>query len=277
MHHSIYIMSSLTLFDSSGSMPFLALSAVFSFIILAIFIGIVAMWMILKQKISNELSARDIKINTSITAEITKIKNEINTKNADDLSSCDGSITAEIERLLTDVYKKLSTEVNTKIANKLSARLSEINSTFTAKLDRINNNLNNKLNEEVNAGFGKINTELNSKLTAESKARDDDFTRKAQKILNDITTKVNNIEEACRNEFSRINVVIENLQNEINQHYAVVQRSDFDQQSVYNESEANSTNESETNSRDSSTNSPPSSSSGSSNLSGIFDITGDIK
>ena len=44
-----------------------------------------------------------------------------------------------------------------------------------------------------------------------------------------------------------------------------------------NESEANSTNESETNSRDSSTNSPLSSSSGSSNLSGIFDITGDIK
>ncbi|UZO21461.1 uncharacterized protein OCT59_013854 [Rhizophagus irregularis] len=96
-------------------------------------------------------------------------------------------------------------------------------------------------------------------------------------MVNNITTKVNNVEEACRNEFSRINVVIENLQNETNQHYAVVQRSDFDQQSVSNESEANSTNESETNSRDSSTNSSPSSSSGSSNLSGIFDITGDIK
>ena len=87
-----------------------------------------------------------------------------------------------------------------------------------------------------------------------NKARDDDFTRKAQEILNDITTKVNNIEEACRNEFSRINVVIENLQNEINQSYAVVQRSNFDQQSVSNESEANSTNESETNLRGSSSN-----------------------
>ena len=93
-------------------------------------------------------------------------------------------------------------------------------------------------------------------------------------MVNNITTKVNNIEEACRNEFSRINVVIENLQNEINQHYAIVQRSNFDQQSVSNESEANSTNESETNSQDSSTNL---SSSGSSNLSGILDITGDIR
>src|SRR4051794_4829051 len=54
-----------------------------------------------------------------------------------------------------------------KIANELSARLSEINFTFTAELDRINNDLNNKLNE-VNAGFGKINTELNGKLTAEA-------------------------------------------------------------------------------------------------------------
>ena len=37
-----------------------------------------------------------------------------------------------------------------------------------------------------------------------------------------------------------INVVIEDLQNKINQHYAVVQRSDFDQQSVSNESENDS-------------------------------------
>src|SRR5436305_9435086 len=49
----------------------------------------------------------------------------------------------------------------------------------------------------------------------------------------------------------------------------IVQRSNFDQQSVSNESEANS--------RDSSTNSSPSSSSGSSNLSGILDIIGDIR
>ncbi len=71
-------------------------------------------------------------------------------------------------------------------------------------------------------------------------------------MVNNITTKVNNIEKACHNEFSRINVVIENFQNEINQHYAIVQRSNFDQRNVSNESEANSTNESETNSSSSS-------------------------
>ena len=56
-----------------------------------------------------------------------------------------------------------------------------------------------------------------------------------------------------------INVIIED-QSKINQHYAVVQRSNFDQQSVSNESEANSTNESETNSRGSQANSSSSSS-----------------
>ena len=83
---------------------------------------------------ANELSACMSEINGTLTAEIEKNKTR------------DGNITAEIERLLTGVYKKLSTEVNTKITNELSARLSEINSTFTADLDRINNNLNNKLN-----------------------------------------------------------------------------------------------------------------------------------
>jgi len=124
--------------------------------------------MILKQKISDELSTRDIKINMSITAEITKI---INTKIIDDLSSHDGSIIAEIERIL-----------NNKITNELFTHLFEINSTFTVKLDRINNDLNNKLNEEVNVGFGKINTELNSKLTAEIenfKAHDAGYTTEA--------------------------------------------------------------------------------------------------
>ena len=60
-------------------------------------------------KIANELSARISEINVNLTAEIEKNKTR------------DGSIPAEIERLLTDVYKKLSTEVNTKIANELSA------------------------------------------------------------------------------------------------------------------------------------------------------------
>jgi hypothetical protein len=53
-------MTSLILFNSSESMPFLALFAVFSFIISAIFMGIVTIWMILKQKISDEISASKI-------------------------------------------------------------------------------------------------------------------------------------------------------------------------------------------------------------------------
>src|ERR1043165_540373 len=91
-------MSSLTLFDSSGSMPFLALSAVFSFVISTVFMGIVNMWMILKQKISDELSARDIKINTSITAEIIKIKNEINASFTAKLGKINNKLTAEIAK-----------------------------------------------------------------------------------------------------------------------------------------------------------------------------------
>ena len=86
-------MSSLISFNSSESMTFLALPAVFLLIISIIFIEIVNIWIILKQKISDELSAHDIKINTSITAEITKIKNEINTKIEDELSARDTKVT----------------------------------------------------------------------------------------------------------------------------------------------------------------------------------------
>ncbi|PKY56898.1 hypothetical protein RhiirA4_477526 [Rhizophagus irregularis] len=57
--------------------------------------------------------------------------------------------------------KKLGAEVNTKIANELSARLSEVNSTFTAKLVRNNNELNKKLIGEIT----KINS-LNASIDA---------------------------------------------------------------------------------------------------------------
>jgi thermostable 8-oxoguanine DNA glycosylase len=167
-------------------------------------------------KNANELSARMTEINGILIAEIEKNKTR------------DGSITAEIERLLTDVYKKLSTEVNTKIANELFTCLSEINSTFTTKLDRINNDLNNKLNEEVNVGLGKINTELNSKLTAEIenfKARDAEYVTEAQKIF----ARLFNIEEARRNDFGRITFLekgiidsIDDLYKKINQCYAEI-------------------------------------------------------
>jgi len=60
-------------------------------------------------KIANKLSARISEINVNLIAEIEKNK------------ACGGSITAKIE---TDVYKKLSAEVNSKIANELSAHCS---------------------------------------------------------------------------------------------------------------------------------------------------------
>src|SRR5436190_8760829 len=166
-------MSSLSLLNSSGVMPFLTLTAVFLFIGPAIFVGIVTMWSNLKQKISDELSAR-----------VTRIVNDLDTKNN----------TPEIE----NTFSKLTAEINTKITNELSARLSEVNSTFTAELGRINNELNNKL--EVNAGFGKTNTELSAKLTAEIKkinSRDAGYASGAQKILSmvddkEITNSLNN-------------------------------------------------------------------------------------
>jgi hypothetical protein len=140
------------------------------------------MWSNLKQKISDELSAYVIKILIDL-----------------------GILNNILEIGKRSLHDQIFTELN----DKFDTCISDINSTFTAKLDRINNDLNNKLTTEAE----KIKT------------RDDDFTREAQKIfsiVNNITTKVNNIEEACRNEFSRINVDIENLQNETNQHYAVV-------------------------------------------------------
>ena len=201
-------MSSLSLLNSSGVMPFFDLNRCF-FVHWSSVIHGDRHHMVKYQ--TDELYARAIEI-------------------------VDYLDTPEIEKTFTEFDDKLTAKVDTSISKFKSIFIAEIN---------------------------KIYAEIDGKLTAEAeknKARDDDFTRKAQKILNDITTKVNNIEEACRNEFGRINVVIENLQNEINQHYAVVQRSDFDQQSVSNESEANSTNESETNSRGSSSNSSSSSS-----------------
>src|SRR3954451_22611080 len=109
-------MSSLSLLNSSGVMPFLILTAVFLFIGPAIFEGIVTMWSNLKQKISDELSAC-----------VTRIVNNLNTKNN----------TPEIK----NTFSKLTAEINTKITNELSACLSEVNSTFTVKLVKNNNKL----------------------------------------------------------------------------------------------------------------------------------------
>ena len=100
-------------------MPFLTLTAVFLFIGPVLFIGIATMWSNLKQKISDELSAR-----------VTRIVNDLDTKNN----------TPEIE----NIFSKLTAEINTKITNELSARLSEVNSSLTAELGKNNNKLSLK-------------------------------------------------------------------------------------------------------------------------------------
>jgi hypothetical protein len=100
-------------------MPFLTLTAVFLFIGPVLFIGIATMWSNLKQKISDELSAR-----------VTRIVNDLDTKNN----------TPEIE----NIFSKLTAEINTKITNELFTRLSEVNSSFTAELGKNNNKLSLK-------------------------------------------------------------------------------------------------------------------------------------
>ncbi|RIA81085.1 hypothetical protein C1645_837549 [Glomus cerebriforme] len=130
-------------------------------------------------KIANELSACISEINVNLTAEIEKNK------------ARGESITAKIEKTFIEMNKKFSTEVSIKIANKFSACLFEVNSTFTAELVRNDNELNKKLTREI----AKINS------------RDAGYISEAQKILsmvNNVTTRLNNIEEACRNDFSNI-------------------------------------------------------------------------
>jgi nucleoside-triphosphatase THEP1 len=163
---------------------------------------------VIRNQFSNHLSTHDNKIANELSAHMTEI-NGILTAEIEKNEARDGSITAEIKRLLTDVYKKLSTEVNTKITNELSARLFEVNSTFTAELVRNNNELNKKLTREI----AKINS------------RDAGYVSEAQKILSmvdNVTTRLDNIEEACRNdfgnissEFTSIKTSIEALRNEM--------------------------------------------------------------
>src|SRR4051812_31225504 len=91
-------MSSLALFNSSGAMPFLVLTAIFLFVSSAIF----TMWSNLKQKIFDELSARITKI---INADISKIKNEIYSNFTTEINSRDAGHTTEAQKILTMVKK----------------------------------------------------------------------------------------------------------------------------------------------------------------------------
>ncbi|SRR6266498_2393257 len=85
--------------------------------------------MIIKQKIFNELSARNIRINTSIIAKITKIKNKINNKIIDEFFIYDIKIANEF---ITHLF-----EVNAFFTAKLNTHVSEINNNFTVKIEKI--------------------------------------------------------------------------------------------------------------------------------------------
>ena len=215
-------MTSLALFNSLEAMSFLALSVIFLFVGPAIFVGIVTMWANLKQKISYELTKIAYEsIDSAVSVEVGKIKHEIS-----------ANLTAEIN----------TAEINTE---ELYSRVSEINDKSTAEINKIKNEISN--------------------FTAEIKARDNAFSSETNRIsasLNTIANKISEIEKILEqhhnnfceisSKFAPINSSIEILQNDMAQRYAVIPRTDFDQQSVF---EANSTNESETDSRGSSTNS----------------------
>ena len=117
-------MSSLSLLNSSRVMSFLTLTAVFLFIGPVLIMGIATMWLNLKQKISDELSAYVIKILIDLG-----ILNNI----------------PEIGK------RSLHNQIFTELNDKFDTCISDINSTFTAKLGRINNDLNNKLTAENKA------------------------------------------------------------------------------------------------------------------------------
>ncbi|GES95644.1 hypothetical protein GLOIN_2v1708658 [Rhizophagus clarus] len=103
------------------------------------------MWSNLKQKISDELSAR-----------VTRIVNDLDTKNN----------TPEIE----NIFSKLTAEINTKIANELSARISEINSTFTAELGKNNNKLTAEI-KKLQVDFDQLSVANHSSSSESSSSR----------------------------------------------------------------------------------------------------------
>ena len=146
-------MTSLALFNSSEAMSFLALSVVFLFVGPAIFVGIVTMWVNLKQKIFYELTKIAYEsIDSAVSVEVGKIKHEIS-----------ANLTAEIN----------TAEINTE---ELYSRVSEINDKSTAETNRISASLNtiaNKISEiekileqhhnnfcEISSKFAPINSSI---------------------------------------------------------------------------------------------------------------------
>ncbi|UZO08390.1 uncharacterized protein OCT59_028647 [Rhizophagus irregularis] len=193
-------MSSLSLLNSSGVMPFLTLTAVFLFIGPVLIMGIATMWSNLKQKISDELSAHVIKILIDLG-------------------------------ILNNIPKRsLHDQIFTELNDKFDTCISDINSIFTEKLDRINNDLNSKLTAEAEK-----NEARDDDFTKETHLMISTVTERLDRIEEACRNDFGNISS----EFTSIKASIEILQNDLAQRYAVVRRADFDQQSVSNESETN--------------------------------------
>src|ERR1044072_3980891 len=91
-------MTSLISFSSSGNMPFWAILTVFLLVLPVILIGIATTWQFLKQKISDNLSAR-------VTACGGKIANDLSTHDTQDNNAEFGRIYAEINKLTAEIGK----------------------------------------------------------------------------------------------------------------------------------------------------------------------------
>src|SRR6266542_4424875 len=132
-------MSSLSLLNSLGVMPFLTLTAVFLLVSPVIFMGFTIIWANIKQKVSDELYARAIKIVDDLdTLEIEKTFTEINDKLTakvnTSVSNFNPSFTVEISRIYAEIDGKLTAK-----AEKIKARDDD----FTKKAQRIFSMINN--------------------------------------------------------------------------------------------------------------------------------------
>ena len=115
-------MSSLSLLNSLGVMPFLTLTAVFLFIGPVLIIGIATMWSNLKQKISDELSAHVIKILIDLgilnnIPEIGKrsLHDQISTELNDKFDTCISDINNKLNEEVNAGFGKINTKLNSKL------------------------------------------------------------------------------------------------------------------------------------------------------------------
>src|ERR1044072_7501945 len=133
-------MTSLISFSSSGNMPFWAILAVFLLVLPAILIGIATTWQFLKQKISDDISARVTKIINDLSAHDTQTFADNN---------------AELGRIYAEINNKLTAEIG-----KIKARDDDLTKEAQKILSMVNN-LTTRLNtieEACRNNFGRISS-----------------------------------------------------------------------------------------------------------------------